>query len=59
MELIKVEAFYYKKPVPKEDHYLNWIQHGDILADKYHASKRASIKSLNDLIRANKTNGKR
>lgn len=59
MELIKLEAFYYKKPVPKEDHYLNWIQHGDILADKYHANKRQAIKSLNDLIRANKTNGKR
>ena len=59
MELIKVETIHLKKPIPKEDHYLNWIQHGDILADKYHASKRASIKSLNDLTRANKTNSKR
>ena len=59
MELIKVETIHLKKPIPKEDHYLNWIQHGDILADKYHASKLASIKSLNDLIRAYKNNGKR
>lgn len=59
MDLIKVETYYRKKPVSKEDHILNWIQHGDVLADKYHANKRAAIKSINDLLRANKPNGKR
>jgi hypothetical protein len=41
------------------DKALNWLLHGDILADKYHSTKKQAIKSLNDLVRANKQNSKR
>jgi hypothetical protein len=41
------------------DKAYNWLLHGDILADKYHGTKKQAIKSLNDLARANKPNGKR
>jgi hypothetical protein len=38
---------------------LNWLFHGDVLADKYHASKKQSLKSFDELARNNKPNGKR
>jgi hypothetical protein len=58
MDYIKVDYQYINNKRDRDDK-LNWILDGHILADKYHANKKQSIKSLNDLLRANKSNGKR